>query len=96
MTTQTTDRIDDKCAVSGEGGGDWAPHASRGNTVICLCSGCAEVMITDYGCTHTESIEQASACLCIEIGLFGLAEVREMVLYGTGAERLTDSLGQLS
>ena len=68
---------EDRCAVSGEcecggeGECEFAPHGvdDKGG-VICLCSGCAEVRRVEYGCSHTDDLQQAMACYCVELALY--------------------------
>ena len=58
---------DDKCAISDEGCGDYAPHFQDSNSVHCGCSECVQRRIDNYSCAHPI----CDKCTCINVALYG-------------------------
>ena len=61
----------DRCCLSDEGSGDYAPvRVDPDGSIICGCSGCVQMRLDGYGCNHAVSVE----CSCVEEALYGPAE----------------------
>ena len=71
MNGKQTNEINDRCNISEEGEGNWAPvHVRSSGDVICGCVGCVEMRKDDYDCTCPIDYD----CNCVEVAMYGLCE----------------------